>query len=91
MDRGSSPGETLLRLQLWYGDRVRPDWVWVEEPQAQALVCSPVIDQATATVTVDMASGRMQNYTINGTPKNATGAWTDNNVGRAPLYAATAS
>lgn len=59
-------------------------WVWTEEPQMQGITCSPIIEAANATVTVDLSSGMVRSYSIVGEPQNATAAWTDNDVVREP-------
>lgn len=59
-------------------------WVWTEEPQMQGITCSPTIEAANATVTVDLSSGMVKDYSIIGEPQNATAAWLDNDVVREP-------
>lgn len=52
-------------------------WIWKEVPKMQAISCSPVFEQANASVTVQLGTGAVQNYTILDRPTNATGAWSD--------------
>lgn len=59
-------------------------WVWTEEPQMQGITCNPIVEAANATVTFDLSSGVVRNYSIVGEPQNATAAWTDNDVVREP-------
>lgn len=57
-------------------------WFWIEQPSLVAISCEPIIEQATASVTVDIGTGIVRNYTILDKPKNATGAWSDNYLSR---------
>lgn len=50
----------------------------------QGIASSPIIEEADATVTVDVSSGMVRNYTIVGELRYATAAWTDNDVARGP-------
>lgn len=59
-------------------------WVWIEEPQMQGITCSSIIEEANATVTVDLSSVMVRNYIIVDEPRNAASAWTDNDVVREP-------
>ncbi|KUI61541.1 hypothetical protein VP1G_08710 [Cytospora mali] len=65
-------------------DTTYAHWIWAEKPQMQGITCSPMIEQANASVTVDLSSGTVRNYTITSEPQDAKGAWTDNNVARDP-------
>lgn len=51
--------------------------LWHEPPQLTAIDCRPIIETANARVTVDIASSRVQNYTITSDPVPDTNAWTD--------------
>lgn len=53
-------------------------FVWQSQPSITALNCQPIIETANASVTVDLASGAVQKYSILDTPKHATSAWNDN-------------
>jgi hypothetical protein len=53
-------------------------WIWAEQPRLQAITCVPKFEQANASVTVDLRTGAVQNYTILDRPVNASGAFTDN-------------
>ncbi|KAL1847264.1 hypothetical protein Daus18300_013999 [Diaporthe australafricana] len=81
-------GRPLDRLyfdsNLTSADTRYAHWVWTEEPQMQGIACSRIIEEANATVTVDLSSGMVREYTIVGEPRNATAAWTDNDVARDP-------
>lgn len=55
-----SPGEG-------YGAHIH--WVWKDIPKVTALNCTPVYETANASVTVDVSTGIVQNYTIIDTPK----------------------
>ncbi|KAH0174627.1 hypothetical protein KCU67_g657, partial [Aureobasidium melanogenum] len=54
-----------------------PLFVWSEQPKLAAINCTPIIEHATANVSVDIATGIVQNYSILGTPQIATEAWSD--------------
>ena len=56
-------------------------FVWEKEPSMAALNCQPVIEIASATVTVDLTSLAVLDYSILDVPKDATNAWTDNYEG----------
>lgn len=81
-------GRPLDRLyfdaNLTSADTRYAHWVWTEKPQMQGITCSPIIEAANATVTVDLSSGMVRHYSIIGEPQNATAAWTDNDVVREP-------
>ncbi|TID13390.1 hypothetical protein E6O75_ATG11306 [Venturia nashicola] len=53
-------------------------WIWKDKPKMQAISCTPVLEQANASATVDLSTGMVLNYTIQDRPINATGAWSDN-------------
>ena len=50
----------------------------------QGITCDLIIEAGNATVTVDLSSGVVRNYTIVGEPHNATSACTDNDMVREP-------
>lgn len=52
-------------------------WIWKDKPKLQAISCTPVLEQANASATVDLRTGMVQNYTILDRPTNATSAWSD--------------
>jgi hypothetical protein len=57
-------------------------WIWSDRPRLVAFHCEPVVEQATASVTVDASTGVVRSYIISEGPKNATGAWSDNYLSR---------
>ncbi|KAH0360600.1 hypothetical protein KCU65_g9309, partial [Aureobasidium melanogenum] len=61
-------------LDYYYGS---PLFIWPEQPELAAINCTPIIEQATANVTVDITTGVVQDYSILDTPQNATEAWSD--------------
>lgn len=63
-------------------------WIWKEKPKMQAISCVPILEQANASVTVDLRTGLVQNYTILDHPTNATSAWSDSYMlrDRSPDY-----
>jgi len=50
-------------------------WVWKDIPKVTALNCTPVFETANAKVTVDLATGTVQNYTILDIPVEDKMAW----------------
>lgn len=52
-------------------------WIWSDVPKIAAITCSPVIEAANVSVTVESRTGVVQSYSIIGTPRNATEAWSD--------------
>lgn len=52
--------------------------MYVSIPSAQALERSPIIERASASVTVDRVSGQVVDFTITEEPVNASEAWMDN-------------
>ena len=51
--------------------------IWHEPPQMTALNCRPIIETANARVTVDIASHRVQNYSLTSNPVPDANAWVD--------------
>ncbi|RVX66331.1 hypothetical protein B0A52_09762 [Exophiala mesophila] len=51
--------------------------LWQEPPQLTAIECRPIIETANARVTIDIASSRVQNYTLTSDPVPDTDSWTD--------------
>jgi hypothetical protein len=47
-------------------------------PSISLFNCEPIIETADASVTVDPSTGEIQSFNITGSPKVATGAFTDN-------------
>ncbi|KAE8449814.1 hypothetical protein EG329_007291 [Mollisiaceae sp. DMI_Dod_QoI] len=66
-----SPGEG-------YGAHIH--WVWKDIPKVTALNCTPIFESANASITVDVSTGIVQNYTINDTPQADPNAWAYNYV-----------
>ncbi|KAL1632413.1 hypothetical protein SLS56_003655 [Neofusicoccum ribis] len=56
--------------------------LFTEVPAAQALHCRPVIETATADLTVDQRTGQVQSFRITDEPKSALEAWKDLYIGR---------
>lgn len=56
--------------------------LFTEVPAAQALHCTPAIEKATADVTVDQRTGRVQSFKIIDEPKSALEAWKDLYIGQ---------
>ena len=52
-------------------------FVWQNQPSIAALNCQPIIESANASVTVDLANGAVQGYSILDAPDMATSAWSD--------------
>jgi hypothetical protein len=52
-------------------------WIWADIPKISAITCSPVIEAANVSVTVESTTGVVQSYSIIGTPRNASEAWSD--------------
>lgn len=79
-----SPGEG-------YGTHVH--WVWKDIPKVTAMNCTPIFETANTSVTVDVSTGIVQNYTIKDTPRADTNAWAYNyvqlNVSQGVQYNAT--
>ncbi|RDW71544.1 hypothetical protein BP6252_08107 [Coleophoma cylindrospora] len=55
-------------------------WVWKDIPKVMAYNCTPIFETANASVTVDLASGAVQDYQLLGTPVPDENAWTYNYV-----------
>jgi hypothetical protein len=51
--------------------------MWHEPPQITALNCRPIIESSNVRVTIDIASRRVQNYTLISDPVPDANAWTD--------------
>ncbi|KAI4718145.1 hypothetical protein E4T48_05640 [Aureobasidium sp. EXF-10727] len=51
-------------------------FVWQEPPRMAAISCEPRIEEAEATITVEIDTGLIRDYEITGTLRNPTGAWT---------------
>jgi len=65
-------------------DSTNVQWLWPEAPQLQALDCTPHIESADATVTLDAATEKVYNYTIDSKFSNVSSAWQDQYVVRSP-------
>ncbi len=52
--------------------------IWQEPPLMAALNCQPIIETANASVTIDMVSGAVQDFSIIDGPKVVASAWSDN-------------
>ena len=76
-----APGHYLMNQTYsedWVGEYVDfRHLIFPEPPQLSALNCRPRIENSTATVTVDMSTGRVWNYTILTTPTTTKHPWTD--------------
>ncbi|KAH0025825.1 hypothetical protein KCU78_g4591, partial [Aureobasidium melanogenum] len=59
------------------GGSGHPLFIWSEQPKLAAINCTPIFEHATANITVDITTGAVQDYSILGTPQNATEAWSD--------------
>ena len=55
-----------------------PHLIWQEPPSMAALNCQPIIETANASVTIDIISGTVQDFSIIDDPKVVTSAWSDN-------------
>lgn len=79
-----SPGEG-------YGAHLH--WVWKDVPKVTAMNCTPIFETANASITVDVSTGIVQNYTIDDTPRLDPNAWAYNyvelNVSKGVQYNAT--
>lgn len=62
-------------------DRTKEHVMFLEVPLAQALECTPIIEEALASVTVDRRSGQVIDFAIEEEPMNTTEAWTDVFIG----------
>lgn len=51
--------------------------IWQEPPSMAGLNCQPIIETAHASVTVDMTSGAVQNFSIIDVPSVVPSAWSD--------------
>ncbi|KAL0262330.1 hypothetical protein SLS55_003776 [Diplodia seriata] len=51
--------------------------LYMERPSIQALQCAPIIESATAEVTVDQSNGKVQSFTILDEPTAIDAPWTD--------------
>ncbi|KAL1645546.1 hypothetical protein SLS58_003857 [Diplodia intermedia] len=51
--------------------------LYTERPSIQALHCAPIIESATAEVTVDQSNGKVQSFTILDEPTAIDAPWTD--------------
>ena len=58
-------------------DAYKPLFIWSEQPRLAAINCTPIIEHATADVTVDIITGAVQDYSVRSAPQNATEAWSD--------------
>ncbi|CZR53400.1 uncharacterized protein PAC_03278 [Phialocephala subalpina] len=61
-----------------YGAHVH--WVWKDIPKVTAMNCTPIFESASASVTVDVSTEIVQNYTINDVPSVDPNAWAYNYV-----------
>ncbi|RDW82963.1 hypothetical protein BP5796_04454 [Coleophoma crateriformis] len=55
-------------------------WVWKDIPKVMAYNCTPIFETANASVTVDLASGAVQDYQLLDTPVPDENAWAFNYV-----------
>lgn len=55
-------------------------WFWMDIPKTVMLDCAPIVESANARVTVNLANGTVEQYTILDEPTNFTGAWTDDYI-----------
>ena len=53
-------------------------FIWQSHPSIAALNCQPIIETSNASVTVDLATGTVREYSLLDTPRNASNAWSDN-------------
>ena len=76
-----APGHYLMNQTYskgWVGEGVDfRHLIFPEPPQLSALNCRPRIETSTATITVDMSTGRVWDYKILTTPKTTNHPWTD--------------
>jgi hypothetical protein len=56
-------------------------WIWKDVPKVTALNCTPIFESANANVTVDLASGVVQEHKILDTLVKDSSAWKCNYVG----------
>ncbi|KUJ17961.1 uncharacterized protein LY89DRAFT_781079 [Mollisia scopiformis] len=86
-----STGSDYLSPGEGYGAHLH--WAWKDVPKVTALNCTPVFETANASITVDVSTGIVQNYTINDTPRLDPNAWAYNyvqlNVSKGVPYNAT--
>jgi hypothetical protein len=54
-----------------------PIYVWIEQPELLMVNCTPVIEHANVSISAELETGVVHNYTILGPLQNATEAWTD--------------
>jgi len=52
----------------------RPLWIWSEEPKVAAINCTPIYEQANASVSVELQTGSVQDYKILDQPQIVTSA-----------------
>jgi hypothetical protein len=50
-------------------------WIWKDVPKVTALSCVPFFESANASISADLASGAVQNYTITNSPSADLYAW----------------
>ena len=55
-----------------------PQLIWPEAPKLAMLNCAPIIETANASVTVDLATNKVQSYTIMDEPRPHPEAFSDN-------------
>jgi hypothetical protein len=53
-------------------------WVWKDVPKLTALNCTPIFETSNAKVDVDVTTGAIQDFTISGTLKRDSNAWSHN-------------
>jgi hypothetical protein len=72
---GSGVGFTIFWVYVDY-PTISPT-IFSEQPETQAVACTPIFEMANAEITVDVESGNIQHYRLLDAPTNATGAWDD--------------
>lgn len=64
--------------QQFYDIRNMSHFIWQEPPSIAAISCQPIMETVDASVTVDMISDIVLNFSISGDPTIAASAWSDN-------------
>ncbi|KAF2137414.1 uncharacterized protein K452DRAFT_361940 [Aplosporella prunicola CBS 121167] len=74
-------GNNVMMLENDWCQPLGGDCLLFEDvPSVEALQCMPLIEMATAAVTIDRVTGMVQSYTIVDEPREATGAWDNDYV-----------
>lgn len=72
----STSSDTISKDPIVVDGPIKPElFVWQAPPEMAAVSCEPHIEEAEATVSVDILTGLIYDYEIAGTSRNATGAW----------------